>query len=105
MQAGNEFQQEGCGGFAFQCNGAATGAVFSSRLDGFSRRSSEVLLNKIESIHVQQGLLGRKFNYGNIVVTGTGGSREVLAEIEKPFDFYRLLQEQPVAAKAEGRAG
>jgi uncharacterized membrane protein YdbT with pleckstrin-like domain len=70
-----------------------------------SHRSSEVLLNKVESIHVQQDLLGRKFNYGNIVVTGTGGSREVLAEIEKPFDFYRLLQEQLVAAKAGGRTG
>jgi uncharacterized membrane protein YdbT with pleckstrin-like domain len=68
-----------------------------------SHRSSEVLLTKIESINVVQGLDGRLFGYGSIVVTGTGGSREVIQNIDKPFDFYRPLQEQLAAIKAEAR--
>ena len=72
------------------------------RVGWFNRRSSEILLNKVESIHIQQDPFGRKFGYGDIVVTGTGGSNEVITEMDKPFDFYRLLQEQLPKAKAGG---
>jgi uncharacterized membrane protein YdbT with pleckstrin-like domain len=68
-----------------------------------SHRSSEVLPSKVESINVVQGLDGRIFGYGSIAVTGTGGSHEVLAGIDKPFEFYRHLQEQLASVKAEGR--
>jgi uncharacterized membrane protein YdbT with pleckstrin-like domain len=65
--------------------------------------ASEVLLNKIESIHVKQDVLGRQFSFGSIVVTGTGGSNEVIMEMNEPFDFYRNLQEQLAALKSEAR--
>ena len=38
-----------------------------------NRRSLELLLNKIEGIGVNQGLLGRALGYGTIFVNGTGG--------------------------------
>jgi hypothetical protein len=62
-----------------------------------------VLLSKVESINVVQGLDGRLFGYGSIVVTGTGGSKEVIENVDKPFDFYRPLQEQLAATKGEQR--
>ena len=54
-------------------------AVTTSRLifkvGLISRYTTELLLAKVESIGVQQGLLGRLLNYGDLTVTGTGGAR------------------------------
>jgi membrane protein YdbS with pleckstrin-like domain len=74
-----------------------------TKVGWLSHRSSEVLLSKVESINVVQGLEGRLFGYGSIVVTGTGGSKEVIESIDKPFDFYRPLQEQLAVIKGEQR--
>ena len=62
----------------------------------FSRHSFETLLSKVEGIGVSQGLLGRIFNYGTIVVTGTGGSKEAFAGIANPLEFRKKVQEQVV---------
>ena len=44
---------------------------------GFIRRNSlELLLNKVEGIQVNQGILGRNLGCGSITVTGTGGSKD-----------------------------
>ena len=52
----------------------------------FTTRSVELLLNKIEAIAVDQSLLGRLFGYGDIVVTGSGGTHlpeDVAARLER----------------------
>jgi len=54
-----------------------------------SRRTIELNLSKIESIRVDQGLLGRMLDFGNIVVVGTGGSREPIPRISHPLEFRR----------------
>lgn len=51
------------------------------------RRTVEMNLQKVESITVDQGLLGRMLNYGDISVTGSGGSRDPFRKIEKPMAF------------------
>jgi len=56
------------------------------------RRSSEVLLSKIESIQVDQDIGGRMLDYGTLVVTGTGGTREGFIGIKSPFEFYKRVQ-------------
>lgn len=62
---------------------------------GFIRRNSlEIILHKIESIYVQQGVLGRIFNYGTIVIAGTGGSKDPFPYIPDPLVFRRKVQEQ-----------
>ncbi|MCW5588549.1 MAG: PH domain-containing protein [Legionellales bacterium] len=62
---------------------------------GFIRRQSvETFLQKIEGIQVDQGILGRIFNYGTIIVCGTGGTRDRYSLIEKPLEFRRRVQEQ-----------
>jgi uncharacterized membrane protein YdbT with pleckstrin-like domain len=58
------------------------------------RRSLETLLAKIEGIGVEQGLGGRLFGYGTIIVTGTGGTHERFDMIAAPMQFRRQVQEQ-----------
>jgi hypothetical protein len=65
-----------------------------------SRRSIEILPTKIEGITVNQGLVGRAWDYGTIVVSGTGGTKEPFKMITKPFDFRKQVQEQIAIAQA-----
>jgi len=62
---------------------------------GFIRRNSlEVLLNKVEGIQVNQGILGRILGYGSIIVSGTGGTKDPFHKISAPLEFRRKAQEQ-----------
>lgn len=62
---------------------------------GFIQRSSlEILLSKIESIQVYQSILGRFLNYGTVIISGTGGSKDPFTRIADPFVFRRKVQEQ-----------
>jgi uncharacterized membrane protein YdbT with pleckstrin-like domain len=58
-----------------------------------NRSSLEVLLPKVEGIQVDQGILGRLFNYGTITVHGTGGTDEPFPNISAPLEFRRRVQE------------
>jgi uncharacterized membrane protein YdbT with pleckstrin-like domain len=58
------------------------------------RRSIEILLSKVEGISVNQGILGKSLDYGTIVVSGTGGTKEPFKNITKPFEFRKQVQEQ-----------
>jgi uncharacterized membrane protein YdbT with pleckstrin-like domain len=55
-------------------------------------RSVELLLGKIEAISVDQSLLGRMLGYGDIVVTGSGGTHEGFTRIQAPLEFRRAVQ-------------
>jgi uncharacterized membrane protein YdbT with pleckstrin-like domain len=56
------------------------------------RRTVEMLNTKVEAVSVNQGLLGRILGYGNIVVTGTGGTNEPFNGISSPLEFRRAVQ-------------
>jgi uncharacterized membrane protein YdbT with pleckstrin-like domain len=58
----------------------------------FSTRSVELLLSKIEAIAVHQSLGGRLFGYGDIVVTGSGGTEEAFSNIQAPLELRRAVQ-------------
>lgn len=58
------------------------------------RHSLELLLSKVESIGVSQPIMGRVFNYGTIVVAGTGGTKEGYPNIVAPMDFRKLVNTQ-----------
>jgi len=60
--------------------------------------SFEMLLAKVEAIGVDQTLVQKIFNYGTIVISGTGGSKEKLPQIKGPFEFRRQVQQQIAAA-------
>jgi uncharacterized membrane protein YdbT with pleckstrin-like domain len=41
---------------------------------GFIRRDTvELRLEKVEGLNINQGIIGRIFNYGTVIVSGTGG--------------------------------
>jgi uncharacterized membrane protein YdbT with pleckstrin-like domain len=56
------------------------------------RHSLELLLQKVEGIGVDQGILGRILGYGTITVSGTGGTREAFRMIARPLEFRRQVQ-------------
>lgn len=56
------------------------------------RRTLELQLGKLEAIAVDQSILGRLFRYGNIVVTGSGGTNEPFRTISDPLEFRRAAQ-------------
>ncbi len=58
-----------------------------------SRRTLEMNLNKIESVNVDQSILGRMLGYGTINVIGTGGTKEPFACIGDPMTFRKKFQE------------
>lgn len=61
---------------------------------GFIRRSTiEINLHKIESIQVEQGLLGRIFNYGSLVVSGGGNPQAPIPGIRDPLAFRKAFTE------------
>ena len=59
-----------------------------------SRESIELLLSKVEGIQVKQGILGRLFGFGTVIVTGTGGSRSPFPGISQVLGFRKRVQEQ-----------
>ncbi|OOS01001.1 hypothetical protein B0186_05050 [Canicola haemoglobinophilus] len=55
---------------------------------GFIRRSTvELRLEKIESIGVHQGVLGRMLGFGSVIVRGTGGTGAPIPFISNPLEF------------------
>lgn len=61
---------------------------------GFIRRSTiELNLDKIESISVDQGFLGRIFNFGSVIVRGVGGSHAPIPYIARPLEFRQQVNE------------
>jgi uncharacterized membrane protein YdbT with pleckstrin-like domain len=52
------------------------------------------LLNKIESIQVNQSILCRLCGFGSITVTGTGGTKDPFHNIAAPFEFRKKAEEQ-----------
>ena len=55
---------------------------------GFIRRHTvEMNMDKVESVDVDQTILGRLFNYGDITIRGTGVGLEPLLNIDSPLEF------------------
>ncbi len=57
------------------------------------RRTIEMNAQKVESIAVDQSIMGRILGYGDITVVGTGASRETFEQISDPIKFRRIFQE------------
>jgi uncharacterized membrane protein YdbT with pleckstrin-like domain len=51
------------------------------------RRTFEMALDKIESVDVNQSILGRILNYGDVTIMGVGEGRETIRTIAAPLQF------------------
>lgn len=59
-----------------------------------NRRTAEMFLQKVESIGIDQNVLGRMFNYGTVTVRGTGGTLEPFSKVSDALEFRRQVQER-----------
>ena len=59
-----------------------------------SRYTFEMNLNKIETVNVDQSIMGRIFGFGTIIIVGTGGTKESFPNIAKPLEFRKKFQEE-----------
>ena len=55
------------------------------------RRTFEIALNKVESVDVNQSIMGRIFNYGDVTVNGVGEGRETISTIASPLAFRNSI--------------
>ena len=53
----------------------------------FKRHTMEMNRSKVETVGVDQSVLGRMLNYGTVIVRGTGGSFEPIRQIDDPLTF------------------
>jgi len=51
------------------------------------RRTFEMALDKVESVDVNQSILGRILNYGDVTIKGVGEGNETIPTIAAPLDF------------------
>lgn len=70
-----------------------------------ARYTTELLLSKVESIGVTQRLLGRLLNYGDLMVTGTGGAKEVFRRVRDPVGFRNYVQHASVTTDRPAGSG
>jgi len=59
-----------------------------------SRSTTELNHTKVESFNVDQGLMGRLFGFGTVVVNGTGGVHTTIPNIIDPLEFRRKAMGQ-----------
>lgn len=61
---------------------------------GFIRRNTvEMSIERVESIQVEQGILGRIFKFGSILVSGAGDPKAPIPGISDPLSFRKKFYE------------
>ena len=58
-----------------------------------SRNTLEMNLDKVESVLVQQGLVGRLLDFGTVIVRGVGAGLEPVENIAAPLTLHRHISE------------
>ena len=59
-----------------------------------NRRTLDLMLSRVESIGVEETVLGRMLGYGSVTLRGTGGTPESFVMISHPQEFRRSVQAQ-----------
>lgn len=59
------------------------------------RRTFEMSLDKVESVDVNQSILGRIMNYGDVTILGVGEGRETIRTIAEPLAFRNSITVRP----------
>ena len=71
-------------------------AITTSRLvykRGLVARSvGEISIDRIEGVNVRQGIMGRIFDFGRLVIRGMGVGEMVLPPIERPIVFRKAIE-------------
>jgi uncharacterized membrane protein YdbT with pleckstrin-like domain len=67
------------------------------------RKTVELFISKVESVQVDQGVLGRIFDFGTVTLTGTGVQSAPFKSIADPLQFRKLFM--TAADSPAARAG
>jgi len=62
-----------------------------------ARYTLEMNLQKIETVNVDQSIVGRIFGYGCITIVGTGGTKEQFHYLRKPIEFRKAFMENDIS--------
>jgi uncharacterized membrane protein YdbT with pleckstrin-like domain len=66
---------------------------------GFVKRQTfEMSVDKVESVDVNQSILGRVLNYGDVTVLGVGEGGKTLNTIASPLAFRNAITARPAGA-------
>jgi uncharacterized membrane protein YdbT with pleckstrin-like domain len=57
------------------------------------RQTVDIPFARIESIDIRQTIIGSLFQYGSLVITGTGGSRQLIHYLSKPLTCRRYIEQ------------
>jgi uncharacterized membrane protein YdbT with pleckstrin-like domain len=55
------------------------------------RRTKEMNMDKVESVEVDQSILGRILDYGTVTITGTGAGLEALSGVARPIELRNCI--------------
>jgi uncharacterized membrane protein YdbT with pleckstrin-like domain len=55
------------------------------------RNTTEMFLEKVESIQVDQGIFGRILDFGSITISGTGGDKSPVNNVSRPLEFRKAF--------------
>ena len=64
-----------------------------------TRSTTELQLKNIEQVNFHQGLLGQIFNFGKIVIHGTGVDDLILPNIARPVDLVKAIENASIPVK------
>lgn len=59
----------------------------------FVRHTLDISLSKIESVDIRQSVLGSILQYGSLIITGTGGTRQYVHLLAKPLTCRRYIEQ------------
>ena len=72
---------------------AVTNKRVIAKFGFISRQTIELNVKKVESMQVHQGIFGRMFNYGSLVISGAGNPQAPISGISRPLDFRKAFME------------
>lgn len=72
-------------------NGVTNKRVINKR-GILSRKTDEIRLNAIESIQINQTILGRIFGYGDVIIAGRGHGQVVIKWIDDPLEAKKIIE-------------
>lgn len=63
-----------------------------------SRKTEEMKITSIETVEIDQGILGRIFGFGTVRVTGRGLSDVIFVHIDDPMAVKKQIESAPTLA-------
>ena len=57
-----------------------------------SRKTEEMKIDAIETVEIDQGILGRIFGYGTVKITGRGNSDLLFKKIDNPMHVKKSIE-------------